>query len=885
MITEELKIYDGMRIAVIGGGPGGAFFALKALKLAKEKGINCAITIINGKNFLKPGPPGCNMCAGVISEILCQKLEECGIEIPENVIQRKIEGYVFETVFLDYPLPHPFRENKIATVFRGSGPQHPENIKIESFDSFLLELAENNGAQVISALVQSIKLPKDQSKGIELVCSHHSEQFTLISDVIVGAPGLNTVLAEKFSSLGFGYQLPKALKTCQAELEMDTEKIKETFDNKILIFALGIENIRFAAMIPKESYVTLSIIPKRDAKVEDIEKFLCYPKVREKLPEGLDISMQRCLCLPKINISSCRKPYTDRVVIIGDASISRFYKNGIESAFLSASLAADTIFHHGFSEKDFHRYYFKPLKKEIGHDNLYGHLLFGFFNIISAFESLTRIFLLVASHPEGGKSARIAQDILWNLFTGNISYRKILIRLLNPILQLELIRTAFLYPFLHRKGRSFNLENASGEKRAAVGEKRLGPLRNNQTVAIIGGGPAGTGFAITLKNIAAKRKLDIKVILYEGKRFAAGKHYNQCTGVLSPPIVDILEKQLEIPFPHHLVQKEIDGYTLHSDSGRILLEGNNEPSVALRRIAFDNYLLKTAAERGVEIVEARVTDTEFYNNGLRIYSEAGSSKADVLVGAFGLDEGSIMLMEKETEYQPPQSLSTIATKIHPGEEFMNQYGTKIHVFLPSIKEIEFCGIVPKGNHLAVIIAGKDVTSLSMDRLFCHPEVRAVLPENLDEIVKDLHYYKGRFPVSLASHFYGDRYICIGDSAGLVRPFKGKGINSGLLTGYYAARVMIDFGISKRDFMNFRNSIKEIENDLFYGKVLRRMTSLASNYKLLDPLFKLAEKEPSIRSALFNCVSAQKYFKEIFHESMNFKNMTKVVLALRAHLFS
>ena len=39
--------------------------------------------------------------------------------------------------------------------------------------------------------------------------------------------------------------------------------------------------------------------------------------------------------------------------MIGDASISRTYKNGIESAFDTARLAAHTIFERGFSEEDF----------------------------------------------------------------------------------------------------------------------------------------------------------------------------------------------------------------------------------------------------------------------------------------------------------------------------------------------------------------------------------------------------------------------------------------------------------------------------------------------------------------------------------------------------
>ena len=54
------------RIAIIGGGPAGSFFALCALKHSRLTGRDVSVTIYEAKDFSRPGQAGCNMCAGLI---------------------------------------------------------------------------------------------------------------------------------------------------------------------------------------------------------------------------------------------------------------------------------------------------------------------------------------------------------------------------------------------------------------------------------------------------------------------------------------------------------------------------------------------------------------------------------------------------------------------------------------------------------------------------------------------------------------------------------------------------------------------------------------------------------------------------------------------------
>ncbi|MDO9349339.1 MAG: FAD-dependent oxidoreductase, partial [Anaerolineales bacterium] len=75
----------------------------------------------------------------------------------------------------------------------------------------------------------------------------------------------------------------------------------------------------------------------------------------------------------------------------------------------------------------------------------------------------------------------------------------------------------------------------------------LGPLQDGSRVVIIGGGPGGVAAAIALKLEAQSTGRDVEVTIVEGKQFVGEQHYNQCAGVLSPPVDALLEKELGIP--------------------------------------------------------------------------------------------------------------------------------------------------------------------------------------------------------------------------------------------------------------------------------------------------------------------------------------------------
>ena len=878
---NQLTLREGARIAIIGAGPAGTFFAHFALQMARARGLRAEITIFDAKSFLKGGPLGCNMCAGVVPDSVIGDLAGVGIFLPPEKVQREIEGYSLHASGGRMLFKDVNRSGHIYAVFRGNGPRFAASQTHISFDDFLLRHVEADGVQVIMEPVFAIELPKEGGGRVVIRYGRPPVAGALEADLVVGAFGLNTRMAEQVEGLGFGYRAPRSVRAFQAELPLGRKAIQQHFGNNIHIFCLSHKNIRFGAFVPKRDFLTASLIGKGDVGIEDFHWFMSRPEVQRCLPPGWRLPGRYCSCCPKLPVSAATKPYTDRFVMVGDASWSRCYKNGIGSAFVTARLAAKTAFTRGVSEQDFREHYERECVRRIARDNRYGMVMFRINDALSSSRAAMGVLARMASPRGAGKVQRAVHRVYWGMFTGNAPYRSLFHQMLSPSVQLPLIFSAILSA---GKGVAGALRRLAGAVVPALRRTEapyLGPLRDGASVAIVGGGPAGAACAIALKRLSRQRNISLDVTVYEGKEFAGEKQYNQCAGVLSPPIEELLEEGLEVPFPHVLVQRRVKDYQLVCDGTQITLEGNGETSLALRRVLFDAYLLSQAKACGVRVVPSRVTDLEFNHSGVMVYSESDNRRVDVVVGAFGVDGGAAGVFERATSYRRPACQQTIVTKIHPGMEFMARFGEEIFAYLPSLPEIEFGAVIPKYNHMTVIIAGHHVTYESMNRFLALPEVRRILPADFSPERYSLQYFKGRFPNSCASHLYGDRYVTVGDASGLVRPFKGKGVTAGVSTAIKAANTMLTRGISEEAFGAYYRQCRDVTGDLPYGRAVRWAVVLGSKLRLLPPVVKLAETQPALRSALFAAASGSKPYRQICDETLSLPLCWRIARALVA----
>lgn len=875
-----MTLRNGDRIAVIGAGPAGTFFAYLAQETARRAHLDVSITIFDGKPFEQPGPPGCNMCAGVISETLAEKLHDVGLKLPPNRVQMEIEKYNLSTPYHSISLYKRRRRFPIYTVYRGNGPRDLSRGENVSFDDWLLDQCRSKGIEVIPQMVRDIVLPADRHDPIRLTYGKNEDPYE--AHLVITACGLNTRFLEKLARLGFGYKPPRMVYACQAEIPIPEDFLRDKNIAGITTFALEKGNIRFAAFTPKQQHLTLTIVGKRDVNLSDLEAALNHPKIKQEYLKGISYQPHFCFCRPKIAISPAHGVYADRFVVIGDAAFSRYYKNGIESAFDTARLAARCAIHQGVSAADFRRHYLCGEARAIRNSSRYGKFLFQCYDVIFHSRLLSDSLVSLLQRRRHSFTSQQMIKILWGISTGNIAYRKILGILAHPRLQVRMtMETARVILGRLLPKRKF----AEAEKVINREVDPLGPLGSGQTAAIIGGGPSGVGCAIALKKFAAARGLEINVVIYEGKDFETQPHYNQCVGVLSPPIIRILEIELGIPFPHHLFQREITGYVLHSDNRALPMPGHDEPSISVRRVTFDSYLLNQAKSQGIEVIHSRVTDIEFSPDGVMIYSETDNRRAEVVVGAFGLDDGTAKVFERVTRYRQPRFLNSIVTKIHPGEDIVANFGNEIHAFLPSRREIEFGAVTPKKNHLTINVAGAKVTADSLHNFLDMPEVRKVLPSMITWKPEEISCFKGKFPNCVARNFFGDRYVIVGDAAGLLRPFKGKGVNTGILTGMRAARTILDVGISRRAFEDFNAKCSDITNDLPYGKLMRFVAVSIANWKILDPILQVGEQSEKLKQALFDSISAHQTYKNILRDFWDLGLFLKIARAVAAMIFS
>ena len=444
-MNNKLLLKNGSKIAIIGGGPGGSFFAHFASAYAKEAGLDVSVKIYDRKSFCQRGPRGCNMCAGVISENLFNSMEEEGISIADFCVQRKIEGYCFQTQDESVVLHHPVvgHKPKIVTVFRGNGPLQSEHEGNISFDDYLLNHVKEQGVEITFEIVKDFKLPDRDGDPVKVISGDGNSKSEFEADLVVGAFGVNTGMMEKVGNMGFGYKPPKTVRTCQCEIMLSQEHIEKTFGNNIFVFALGKCELKFASITPKADYVTVNLVGRKDLTRNNLIDFLKHPAVKKLMPEKWEIPNNFCMCISKIPITYANHPFADRVVVLGDASISRSYKSGIESAFNMAKISAYTAFKNGVSATSFMNGYFKPAKRLLARDNFYGIMMLKINDYISSNRQLANRQVKLVKSADDTKTASLINEILWNMLTGNVPYKEIFIKAISLRL---ILRTLLINP-------------------------------------------------------------------------------------------------------------------------------------------------------------------------------------------------------------------------------------------------------------------------------------------------------------------------------------------------------------------------------------------------------------------------------------------------------
>ena len=910
------------RVAVIGAGPAGSLFAYSVLRLARRKAMRLQVDLYDERDFHRPCATGCNQGAGVISENLYRRLKAIGIDVDQQggPIRRVLRGYIWHTKIASLRIDAPPSVRGIRVAFRGSGPQRYDKSDVIGLDQFLLERATQAGARHINATVTDVQLATDDTDdGVKLsLTDDRHKRWEARADVVVGAFGLNSRLPDRLEQLGIGYRRPRWRRAAQTELVRQPGAEKQVWDNYIQVFNLGTRGSPEVVLTPKGKFATLTLLGSSDLGAEALTEIKGSDEMAAIFAAGWSWPEEGCRCLPILVTKPARHFFRDRFALIGDAACCRYYKNGLESALRTAQLVAETIVRHGVTQASFKEHYSRKVRSEIMFDNYFGRMLLRSYSWMAVRPVLTRLFLQVRTVSQTGAFGR-HDSILWNMLTGNQPYRHVfaqfagliwsrpaiafLLRFFCSGLKSAMVHAARLIGYDHKPPKApasapgsaphnmppiISLSGPDDTSLQSTADRRsLMALGSGGRVSIVGGGPGGTSCAIKLIQLAKQRNLDLEVTIHEPKDFAAATatyhsatapyfdtRVNQCIGVLSPPIHDLLTRWLKIDFPDHLVQRYIIGYKLHSKHQTITLDEPEGASYALRRITFDNHMMSRAVDHGARLNLARVVRIERDGPQFKVHTTSQTVAADVVVGAFGSDDQTADVFTRCFGYRAPQYMQTVITKLHPGGEFMHRFGPRIHAFLPRMKDVEFGAITPKFNHLAVNIAGPNVHPGTLRDFMALDEVAELLPQQYDEKGCET-YFEGRFPTSVAGNFFSDRMVIVGDASGMLRPFKGKGINAAILGGCAAADVIVHKGLATGDFLRYYYpTFRQIVEDLWYARTARWLCNVLANCGGMDAVLEFARQYPALRRALTESVAGVHPYKQIL------KGMVRAVVTRR-----
>jgi len=418
-----LSLSNGSRIAVVGGGPSGSFFAFFLLKMAAAIDLDIEVDIYDPRSFSQCGPAGCNHCGGIVSESLVQILAAEGINLPPSVVQRGIESYVVHMDVGSVSIQNQVGEQRIAALYRGNGPRESCDSQWESFDGYLQTLAVQRGAKVVRKLITDI----DWRSGYPWL--QFADRSELGYDLVAVATGVNSNFLKMLDDMPAGFEQPRTTRAYVCEYRSSEDEILRILGNSVHAFLLPIPRLEFAAIIPKGEFATVVMLGD-DLDEELVHAFLTHPAVLECFPTKTLPCV--CSCAPLVNMGARKKPYGDRIVLIGDSGVTRLYKDGIGAAFRTGKAAATTAVFQGVSEAAFSRGFW-PTCRSITNDNAIGKVMFGTTTILKRLPFLRNVIIRMTAREQMDKSRKPhMSSLLWNMFTGSAPYTEIFLGAIHP---------------------------------------------------------------------------------------------------------------------------------------------------------------------------------------------------------------------------------------------------------------------------------------------------------------------------------------------------------------------------------------------------------------------------------------------------------------------
>jgi hypothetical protein len=299
-------------------------------------------------------------------------------------------------------------------------------------DPHLLSLAVAKGATTIHERVDHVGWDDGRPQ------LRTKSGATRTYDFLAVTVGVNTAILRTFQESNLGYKPPRTMRTYVREFCLGQETIEKHLGSSVHVFLLNLPGLEFAALIPKGNCVTMCMIGDGVDK-QLIHTLMNTSEVRQCFPPDFPLDEESCRCSPLISVSGAVQPYGDRLVFIGDCGVTRFYKDGIGSAYRMAKTAASTAIFQGISAQDFEQHYWPHCRSYIV-DNRIAGLIFGIVHQIQK-RRFGRVAIrnMLAKEQQRAGGRRRFSTMMWDMYTGSSPYREILLRALHPDFWVRLI--------------------------------------------------------------------------------------------------------------------------------------------------------------------------------------------------------------------------------------------------------------------------------------------------------------------------------------------------------------------------------------------------------------------------------------------------------------
>jgi len=452
--ADRIVLPEGATVAVVGGGPAGAFFAIHLLTRARELGKRVRVIVLERRwQQASPMLPssqacrwrGCNYCAGGISPKMSDVLKEMKLTLPPQVIQGRFSSIIVEGYWKNIELEIPPGRD-MCSVYRGSCPARGTNHHA-SFDAFLLEEARKAGAELLGGEAEQVQ----RAGAGKLALRYRSRGAVRIEsvDFLVFAVGVNEVMAHQagdtpmlrsLQGLIPGFVPPRLRRALICELE-GAPAMPEHLAGTIHFLDYSSEslNLEMCSLVPKQGFLTAVLVGASvDAatdgsqQAEIVTRFLDLPQLRKLLSPGTRL-YPVCTCSPNMVVGSARNPFADRVASVGDLVTTRLYKDGILSAQKTAQALAETVLTLGIDEESLDQGY-GPTLRHFRRDNRFASVVFILHRIFFSSSVLSRVIYqaVITERKTKSSASRELESILWQIASGDADYEKIFWGMLRP---------------------------------------------------------------------------------------------------------------------------------------------------------------------------------------------------------------------------------------------------------------------------------------------------------------------------------------------------------------------------------------------------------------------------------------------------------------------